>query len=175
MTQEGELRFDFSEAIASEKLDAPGKPLPEGMQLVDVVVEENERLLLIEVKDPSARPRGDNPQAIEALKKERIAFLKKLRDDSLISKELTPKARDSYTFLHLMGRDDKPMRFVFLLGAAEMKLEPALLLGFKDRLLARLRKETDQAWTRAYVTDCLVLTEATWAMAFPKYALTRVP
>ncbi len=171
--QEGELLFDFSKAIKSEKLDAPGKPLPEGMQFVDVVVEEDERLLLIEVKDPSAKPKGAGPRATAAIQKERNAFLKKLRDDSLISKELTPKARDSYAFLHLMGRDGKRMRFVFLLGAAEMKLEPALLLGFKDRLLARLRKETDRAWVKAYVTDCLVLTETTWAMAFPKYSLTR--
>ena len=172
--QEGELLFDFSGAITSEKLDAPGKPLPEGMKLVDVVVEEDARLLLIEVKDPSAKPKGAGPHAAASIQKERRAFLKEVQEDSLISKHLTPKARDSYTFLHLMGRDDKPMRFVVLLGAAELKLEPALLIGFKDRLLARLRKESERAWVKEYVADCLVLTEATWAMAFPKYSLTRV-
>jgi hypothetical protein len=172
--QEGELSFDFSSARASEKLDLPGKPLPHGVKLVDMVVEEEHGLLLIEVKDPSASPKGTDPNAAAAVQKERVAYLKKLHNDALINEELTPKARNSYVYLHLMGRDAKPMRFVFVLGAAEMKLDPALLLGFKDRLLKRLRKETELPWVKEYVADCLVLTEATWPVAFPGYALTRV-
>jgi hypothetical protein len=74
-----------------------------------------------------------------------------------------------------MNRDDKPILYAFLLGVEKLTLDPALLLGFKDRLLARLRQETDQPWARHYVNDCLVLTEQTWPIAFPDYPLLRTP
>jgi hypothetical protein len=142
---------------------------------VDFVVEEDHRLLMIEVKDPSCKPKGVNVAAETALVKSRAEFVKKVQNDTLIAQELTPKARDSYSYLHLMKRDDKPILYAFLLGAEKLTLDAALLMGFKDRLLARLRQETDQPWMRQYVTDCVVLTEQTWSLAFPQYPLSRVP
>lgn len=171
--REGEFEFDFSAARASEKLDAV-KPRPEGMMLVDFVIEEDQRLVMLEVKDPSCKAKGENPDADAALAKERIEFVKKVQNDTLIAKDLTPKARDSYTYLHLMKRDSKPVLYAFLLGADKLTLDHALLLGFKDRLLSRLRQEADQPWSRHYVTDCVVLTEQTWKTAFPQYPLARV-
>jgi hypothetical protein len=108
------------------------------------------------------------------LERDRANFVKKVQNDTLIAQELTPKARDSYSYLHLMKRDGKPKIYAFLLGADKLTLDPALLLGFKDRLLSRLRQEADQPWERHYVSDCLVLTEKTWALAFPQYPMTRV-
>jgi len=171
--REGELEFDFSAAKSSEKLDAV-KTRPEGMMLVDFIVEEEKRLLMIEVKDPSCKSKGGNSDAEVALAKERNEFVKKVQNDTLIAKELTPKARDSYTYLHLMKRDSKPVLYAFLLGADKLTLDHALLLGFKDRLLASLRQEADQPWARYYVADCVVLTEHTWKDAFPQYPLARV-
>jgi hypothetical protein len=97
----------------------------------------------------------------------------KIQDRTLIAQELTPKARNSYSLLHLMQRDDKPMLYVFLLGAAKISIDPPLLLIMKERLLESLRQELDQPWARQYITDCLVLTETTWAHAFPAYPLLR--
>lgn len=173
--REGELEFDFSDATGVAKLDDPAKPRPEGMQLVDFVVEEDRRLLMIEVKDPSCKAKGGNAAAEAALIKSRAEFVRKVQNDTLIAQELTPKARDSYSYLHLMKRDDKLILYVFLLGADKLTLDDALLMNFKERLLARLRKEADQPWIRRYVTDCLVLTESTWHLAFPQYPLTRIP
>lgn len=172
--REGELEFDFSAAEKIEKLDDPGKPLPSGMALVDFVIEEDRRLVMVEIKDPSCSSTGTNPAAEAALEKERTKFIKKVQDNSLIAQELTPKARDSYSYLHLMKRDGKPIVYAFLLGADKLTLDPALLLTFKDRLLSRLRQEADKPWERHYVTDCVVLTEKTWALAFPQYPMTRV-
>lgn len=172
--REGEFEFNFTYAKAVEKLDDPTKQRPQGMQLVDFVLEEERRLVMVEVKDPSCKAKGGNPTADAALEKSRVEFVKKAQKDALIADELTPKARDSYTYLHLMTRDSKPVLFAFLLGADKLSLDPALLLGFKDRLWARLRQEADQPWTRQYVTDCVVLTEQTWSTAFPEYPLTRV-
>ncbi len=172
--REGEFEFDFSGAQQVEKLDDPGKKTPEGMQLVDFVIEEERRLLMLEIKDPSCKPKGRDPAATASLTKARSEFLRKLQHDTLIAQELAPKARDSYCWLHLMKRDKKPILYVFLLGASELRIDDGLLIAFKDRLLARLRRETDQPWRRLDVTDCLVLTEETWGLAFPQYSLSRI-
>lgn len=172
--REAELEFDFSAARTVIKLDDPMLAKPEGMSLVDFVIEDNRRVVMLEIKDPSCKPKGGDGRARVNLERARTEFLRDLTTGTLIAQKLTPKARDSYTWLHLMKRDSKPILYVFLLGVSELVLDPALLLGFKDRLLARLRKEAAEPWVRHYVTDCLVLTEATWAKAFPQYPLARV-
>ena len=162
---EGELEFDFSAALSAENLDAGGqRGQPTGMKLVDFVVKETDRTLLIEVKDPSEA--GASPA-------ERAKFAKAMRQNTLISEVLVPKARGSYTFLHLMKRDDNPFLSVGLLGLDTFTNEAALLLGFKDRLLKRIRHEGKEAWVRQYVTDCVVVTTTTWPDHFPAYPLTR--
>lgn len=171
---EAELEFDFSAAQTVEKLDDPSALQPHGMQLVDFVIEDSRHLVMLEIKDPSCRPKGGDARARAALERSRVEFVKKVTNDTLIAHELTPKARDSYNWLHLMKRDTKPILYVFLLGTDALSLDPALLLGFKDRLLGRLRRETTLPWARHYVSDCLVLTESTWANAFPQYPLARL-
>lgn len=172
---EGELFFDFSAARSVEKPDEPHQKKPEGWKLVDFVIEEEDRLILVEIKDPSCEPKADTPEAQEHLRKEREDFAKKIKDRTLITKELTPKARNSYSLLHLMERDDKPMLYVLLLGAAKLSLDLPLLLAFKERLLDGLRQELDSPWARQYVTDCIVVTETSWGEAFPAYPLVRQP
>lgn len=172
-TKEGEFEFDFAAAKTVEKLDAPGQHTPEGMKLVDFIIEEEHRFLMVEVKDPSCKSQGRYAAAEDALEKERTKFVKKFQDNTLINQELTPKARDSYCYFHLMKRDSKPFLYVFLLGADKLTFDPALILGFKDRLLARIRQEGSQPWQRHYIVDCLVLTESTWISCFPQYPLTR--
>ena len=51
--QEGALEFAFPGVGDVTRLDAQDRARPQGMALVDFVVEEAERTLLIEVKDPS--------------------------------------------------------------------------------------------------------------------------
>ncbi len=159
---EGRLLFDFSAAVRAERLDERGRPTPVGMSLVDFVVEERGRVLLIEVKDPKGAAPDHREDAI-------ARFVKELRRDRLVNEAFVPKARDSYTYLHLMERDDKAFTFVVLLG---VPTDEALLLGFKERLLARLRKEADEPWKRHYVADCVAVTVDRWSTAFPHFPLT---
>jgi len=173
--EERGLDFDFSAAKHVEKLDEKGKKLPEGMMFVDFVLEEDEQLIMLEIKDPSCKAKGGDFKAEVALQKQRDEFIKELPKDTWIAQKLTPKARDSYTYLHLMERDTKPIIYVLLIGSENLSpLDPALLAAFKDRLLTRLRQEADHPWIRRYVDDCLVLTENTWPLAFPQYPLTRI-
>jgi len=164
--QEGELHFDFQGCLSAEKLDRKGVQLPHGMSLVDLVVEETDRKLLIEVKDPSQRSVPQNQKG---------KFAEKLTSNQLIDQKLVPKCRDSYCFLHLMEQDTKPFLYVVVLGAGTLlTVGPGELLEFRRRLLVRLGKESDTPWKRPYVKDCVVLTEDTWTRHFPSYPLGRV-
>jgi len=173
--REGELDFNFSTAKNAEKLDEEGRKLPQGMKFVDFVLEEEEQSIMLEIKDTSCKARGGDSKAVLAKQRECDEFPKKLMNDEWVAHELTPKARDSYTFLHLMKRDTKPIIYVLLIGSENLSpLDPALLVAFKDRLFARLCQETEQPWVKQYVVDCFVLTETNWPKIFPQYALTRI-
>lgn len=172
---EGEFKFDFSGALSVEKLDDKKRKLPQGMQLVDFIVEEKDNVLFLEIKDPSCKPKSNTPEAHAALEKQRLEFIRKIANDELIANELTPKARDSYCYLHLMEREGKEIVYAFLLGAEKLTLDPALLMAFKERLLKQTMQECDQPWKRKYVADCVVVTEKTWGTTFPDYGLERMP
>ena len=183
--KEGSLRLDFREAQGVERLDEQGIPAPEGMRLVDFVVEERGHMLLVEVKDPSQSA---------ATPKARKDFSESMLNGGLINEKLVPKARDGYTFLHLMERDKKRFLFVVLLGLEALENETALLMGFKDRLFGRIRFGRIRfgrirfgrirfgrirnggrgPWRRHYVSDCLVVTTRTWADHFPDYRVSRI-
>lgn len=162
--KEGQLLFRFPGAGRVEKLDEIGTNNPVGLKLVDFVVEEVTRTLLIEVKDPSA---GNVPE------KEIRRFTGRLRGDELICDHLVPKARGSYTYLHLMKRDSKPFVYIVVLGLERFPEETALLMGFKDRLLQRIRKEGKEPWKRQYIKDCIVVTLTGWNNKFKNYPLSR--
>jgi hypothetical protein len=137
------------------------------MKFVDLVIERDDDILLIEIKDPSHSKSPD---------KERNSYLKRLRDNSILAQELTPKARDSYLYLHLMERDTKPFKYIVLLGldTFNFEIQKGILGDFKDRLLADIRCESYEAWKRKHITDCVVLSVNVWNKKFPEWSVTRV-
>ena len=80
---------------------------------------------------------------------------------------LTPKARTSYGYLHLMGRDTKPMRYVVVIGIESLSMQPVLLMNLTDRLRDRIEKEADTAWKRKYLSNCIVVSVADFGKALP--------
>tara|TARA_R110001599_G_scaffold284423_1_gene486453 strand:- start:813 stop:1370 length:558 start_codon:yes stop_codon:yes gene_type:complete len=164
--ESAELLFHFPEALIWSELDRQGVKLPTRMKFVDLVIERDHDILLIEIKDPSHSRSPD---------KERNAYLKRLADNSVLSQELTPKARDSYLYLHLMARDSKPFKYVVLLGldAFGPNVQKAVMTGFKDRLLADIREESFEAWKRKHIADCVVLSVESWNQSFPEWPVRR--
>ena len=164
-----DLEFSFPDDLTWESFDKPGFKLPQGMKLVDLVIERANDILLVEIKDYSnvLSPAHEN-----------IKNLKKLQDNSLISEELTPKVRDSYTYLHLMVRDDKPFKYVVLIGidSFDHQVQKGVLGPFKDRLLADLRCETTEPWKRRHINDCVVMSVETWnnSADFSSWPITRL-
>ena len=163
-----DLEISFPDELVWEELDRQHVRLPVQMKFVDLVIERDEDVLLVEIKDPS------NKRAPAQAQQD---YFKRLSDNSILTQELTPKARGSYTFLHLMERDAKPFKFVVLLGldAFDPEQQKALLTGFKDRLLADIRCETDTPWRRLHIADCVVLSVDIWNKTFANWPVTRVP
>ena len=137
------------------------------MKLVDFVLRENNDTYLLEIKDPS-HPKSP--------KENQVNYESRIKSNDLIHKELVPKARDSYTFLHLMKEDGKPFTYLVLLAldAWSEREQKAMLVGFKDRLAKRLNQETDQPWKRKYINDCAVLTIDGWNARFPEWNIDRI-
>lgn len=165
---ESELNFSFPKSLKWEELDKRGNILPEGFSLVDLVIERDDDILIVEIKDPSDT---------KAKEKQQIQYIERLKNDSVITKELTPKARDSYTFLHLMERDNKDIKYIVLLGldAFDDTTQKAVLSNFKDRLLRNIRQESMTPWKKAHIKDCAVMTIETWNKIFHLWQITRIP
>ncbi len=161
-----ELLFNFPDDLSWSELDKQGVKLPVRMKFVDLVIERDKDILLVEIKDPSHSRSKD---------KDRNAYLKRLSDNSILTQELTPKARDSYLYLHLMERDHKPFKYVVLLGldAFAPGVQKGLLGPFKGRLLADIREESFEAWKRRHIADCMVLSVESWNKYFPDWPLRR--
>lgn len=162
-----DLEFSFPDEAIWDELDKQGVKLPVQMKFVDLVIEREKDILLVEIKDPSNK---------RAPLEERTKYFKRLLDNSILTQELTPKARSSYTFLHLMERDTKPLIYVVLIGldAYDPVQQKALLTGFKDRLLADIRCETDTPWRRQHIADCVVVSVDIWNKTFTDWPVARI-
>jgi len=165
--ENADLCFEFPDDVKWEELDKQGVKLPEHMKFVDLVIERPDDVLLVEVKDPS---HANCPETA------RNSYFKRLQSNTVLRQELTPKARDSYSFLHLMERDGKPFKYIVLIGldAFDPEQQKAILAGFKDRLMADIRCEAYKAWKRRHIADCAVLSVETWNQHFPDWPVTRL-
>lgn len=163
-----ELLFNFPDDLTWSELDKQNVKLPVKMKFVDLVIERERDILLVEIKDPSHSRCPDQ---------ERNSYLKRLASNTVLKEELTPKARDSYLYLHLMERDHKPFTYVVLLGldAFDPERQKAMLFGFKDRLLADIREESFEPWKRKHIADCAVLSVDSWNRRFPMWPVRREP
>lgn len=163
--KEGELLFSFGSDWQAEQFDRPGASWPKGVSPVDFIAEGQAELVLVEVKDPSASG---------ARAKNRQDFVKKMKTEELTHEELVPKARSSYSFLHLMARDHKPMRYVVVIGTENLSIQPALLMNLTTRLQARLSNETGMVWKRPYISRCIVVSVADLGKALSGCSARRI-
>lgn len=161
-----DLEFHFKDDSFYEELDKQGIPLPK-MKLVDFWIERDKDILLVEIKDPSNHSTPESNRA---------DYLKRLIGNELISNELVPKARDSYTYLHLMNLDKKPFKYIVLLGIDSYSSnEQKIVMGaFKERLLSKIRWEAKEPWKKQYIEDCFAMSIETWNKKFPEWEVIRI-
>lgn len=164
---EGEITISFPKSLVRDKLDDKGRRIPSGMSLADHVIYTENILYILEIKDFSCST------APEPRKK---ADLKSLQGNEYISDRLTPTARDSYTFLHLMDRIDRQIVFVVLLGLEDFDSlnKREFLENYKERLITNIRKEADDPWKREHINDCIVCNLEKWNEKFPQWPVQRM-
>ncbi|MBF0294090.1 MAG: hypothetical protein HQL96_02790 [Magnetococcales bacterium] len=168
---EKDLRIDFAGAVAVFSLDQHGKGhgLTHRFKGVDIVVEWQDAIWLVEVKDPenSRIP----PQHLTMQQKN---FQETVASKSLIEQELYPKLIDTLLFLALdRGIPAKPLRYFAILCLSS--LDPVQLSHLQDKLLRHdgdWLKGPSEGWGKAFSAHIFNL--ESWNRNFPKYPLTRI-
>ena len=161
--REGTLELTLPHGVHGRKFDDRHHGLSHCMKAVDFVVEESDRVLFVEFKDPD-HPRAD-PDAKEA-------FLQKLqtgdKDDDLVR-----KYRDSFIYRWAEDTDEKPIVYFVLVAAS--RLDEAMLLARTEELKRKLPVEgpASGAWQRQIVAGCSVFNLETWNKHLPQYPVTR--
>ena len=162
--REGALELTLPHGVQGIKFDDREHGLSHCMKAVDFVVEEPDRILFIEFKDP------DHPRANTDA---REAFLQELRtggkDDDLVR-----KYRDSFIYRWAEEADEKPVVYFVLVAASQ--LDEAMLLARTEELKRKLPVEgpASGAWKRKIVAGCGVFNLETWNKHLPQYPVTRV-
>ncbi|ABK43091.1 conserved hypothetical protein [Magnetococcus marinus MC-1] len=169
---EGELYFDFSQALSVISLDGHGQGhgMSHLMKAVDFVVEWEQELWLIEIKDPekSTIPKQHRVAQLES-------FHQKLSSQSLLHAELFPKLIDSLIYLGLnQGISKKPMRYLTLIGMSS--LQPPFLTVLKDALLnlhgGCLLGRPTKGWEKGF--DVHLFNLELWNEWFPHCPASRI-
>lgn len=168
--QEGNLQFDFSSSVKVWEYDREiGAKMSHCMKCVDFIVEWEEEIWLIEVKDP------EDPKIPKQYKKKQYDnFISKLKHDELFFQELGPKAKDTFLYLYLSGAlGKKPLKYLVLLGLdsfSDSQIQP--LNTTLKRSICFLGPE-NKAWTNQYLKEALVFNLKKWNKYFPVCPIKR--
>lgn len=165
--RERDLEIDFTNAIDAivfdqMTADQPGYHGIGQMHRVDFIVELEEAILFVEVKDPG------NPKAqAKGLAK----FHGELQDGTLSD---TFAAKFIDTFLYRWAEEclQKPVHYISLVTLEENELLP----NFSDEIAKKLPPmgKSVPRWKRQLVENCQVFNIELWNASFPKWPVVRV-
>ena len=162
---EGSLQITFPSASRVRKFDDRATHgLSHCMKAVDFIVEEDDRTLFIEIKDPE-HPRSRNDDREKFIAK----FLAGKLDD-----DLKYKYRDSFLYEWASESVDKPIHYWAIVAIES--LSDAQLLTRTDALKRTLPVQdlASQKWRRPIVAGCMVFNIRTWNKKLEGFAVSRV-
>ncbi len=164
--EEGDIRIDFSNAVSGKKFDDENHGLSYCMKAVDFIVEIENKILFIEIKDPQ------DPQITKMSDIEE--FLKSLTSKSLFETSLKTKCRDSFLYEFSMDRIHKPIYYLVLICLDI--LTPAELISQTDVLKNHVPVlgPKKNPWKKRFIEDCSVFNIKTWNSKFEKHSVTRI-
>ena len=164
--KERDIEIDFTNAIDALVFDQMKSDQPNyhgigEMHRVDFVVEFDEAIVFVEVKDPA------NPRAqAKGLEK----FQKELNNGTL-SATFASKFIDSFFYRWAEDRLSKTIYYLNL-----VTLEGELLPNLSDEIAGKLSPsgKSSPRWQRHPVQNCQVFNIETWNENFPKWPVTRL-
>ena len=163
---EGNLQITFPRTARVRKFDDEAlHGLSHCMMAVDFIVEEDDRVLFIELKDP------EHPRARE---RDRANFIDSFRAGRL-EKNLKYKYRDSFLYEWASGNTGKPIHYWVIVAIED--LTDVELLSRTDALSRNLPSQgpTSGRWERLIVSGCMVFNIRTWNEHLRGFPLSRVP
>lgn len=163
---EDDLQIDFVGALYVMKFDQndPGHPEfhdLQNMPRVDFIVEMEDSIYFIEVKDPG-RPDAVDVGGTKFLRKVVAGTL----EASLIEKYLY-----SFFFRWAEKRLEKSIHYVSLITLESPMLQP-IIDGLERQLVNFSRKSA--RWDREPLVSCQVHNIETWQVIFPQWPVTRL-
>lgn len=157
--QEGNLLFDFSDAISVFKFDEQDKNQPNFhglshcMKAVDFIAEYDGYYLFVEIKDP----RDPSRYGSESEKNDLIT-------------SLVNKFRDSFIYRWSENKLDKPIHYQCL-----VELDNAETLYLMNKLKQQLPTvKIPTRWQQNIADMCAVVNQVTWNKTFSNIQVTRV-
>ena len=163
--EEGNLRITFPRGTSARKFDDPSHGLSHCMKAVDFIVEEADRILFIELKDP------EHPHA---RKKKGKMFIDEFLSGDL-DEDLKYKYRDSFLYQWASGDIAKPIHY-WVIVAIDDLTEADLLARTEDlKRKLPLNGPVTGGWKRPIVKGCTVFNLRTWNRTLPRYPVSRIP
>ena len=162
---EGNLQITFPNDTNVRKFDDPeSHGLSHCMKAVDFIVEDDNRVLFIEFKDP------DHPRATN---EDRGEFIESFRSGRL-DEDLKYKYRDSFLYEWASDNAGKPVHYWILIGMDH--LTEAELLARTDDLKGKLPLYglRSGAWTRPICAGCTTFNIRTWNRILPDFPVERI-
>ncbi|MFT6465935.1 hypothetical protein [Halopseudomonas sp.] len=164
--RERDLEIEFTDAIDALVFDQMDKAIPgfhglAEMHRVDFIVEFDDDIIFVEVKDPS------NPMAsAKGLRK----FHDALQDGTLGS-TFASKFIDSFLYRWAEDKVNKPIHYLGL-----VTLDSELLSSLSDEILKKIPPmgRTLPRWKRSLVGNCQLFNIETWNNEFPKWPVSRL-
>ncbi len=164
--RENDLEIEFTDAIDGFVFDQMDASQPnyhgiDEMHRVDFIVEFDEAIVFLEIKDP------DNPKAqAKGLEK----FYSELNSGKL-SSTFANKFIDSFLYRWAEEKVHKPIHYLNL-----VTLDAELLPNFSDEISKKLPPmgKDISRWKRQLVENCQVFNIETWNENFPKWRVSRL-
>jgi hypothetical protein len=154
---EQDLRISIEGAVDGEVFDRDEIKQGTSLQPVDLIFEFKDYYLFVEVKDP------DVPEASNFEK-----FRMDLQSGKVIRK-VSGKCRDSTYFRMNQGKNNKPIKYVFLLSMAS--LDHGLLLNKQDQLRKSL-PSSHCFWGEELT--CVIMNVEQWKRKFGENSIKRI-
>ena len=162
---EGNFRIEFPRGARVRKFDDPeSHGLSHCMKAVDYIVEEDDRVSFIELKDP------EHPRAKEGNRED---FIRRFQAGKL-DEDLKYKYRDTFLYEWASDNVNKPIHY--LVVVAIDSLSELTLIERTDELKRKLPLNGPPSgkWKRQIATDCKVFNIETWNRYQPRFPLTRI-
>jgi hypothetical protein len=164
--RENGLQIDFAGAQNAMKFDQNNPDLPgyhdlQNMPRVDFIVEMEDAIYFVEVKDPG------RPDAVDI---GGTKLLKKIVDGTLEA-SLIEKYIFSFFFRWAERRLEKSVHYVSLITLESPLLQP--IIDGLERQLTNLSKKSVR-WSREPLASCQVHNIETWEAVFPDWPVTRL-